>query len=236
LIEFKNAHRILAVIPARSGSKGLHDKNILPFCGKPLLAHTIEAAKKSGVISKTVVSTDSDVYRNIGLEYGAEVPFLRPTEISKDSSSSGSVIKHAIDHYKSINEEFDLVMMLQPTSPLRNSNHICEALNQYFEMIQTREETLVSVTKAPLKSKWLLEKKGQFINFCFDIDSQNPQRQKLEELYLPNGAIYIASVKHFIGTFYTSKTLFYEMDDAVSIDIDSLEDFKKAEEMFRELI
>lgn len=221
--------KILAIIPARSGSKGLPDKNILPICGKPLLLYSIEAAKESGRISKIVVSTDSEQYAEIAKTGGAEVPFLRPDNLAQDSSSIADVIHHSLDYYKNQGETFDLVLLLQPTSPVRRAEHIQEAIDKYGREAIVGDETLVSVVKAPTKSKWLMDKKNNYINFCFDINLSNPQRQQLTELYLPNGALYIASAKHFNKSFYTDKTLYYEMNEADSVDIDSIEDFKSAE-------
>lgn len=221
--------RVLAVIPARAGSKGLPDKNILPLCGKPLLSYSIESALGCELITKVVVSTDSEKYRTIALSFGAEAPFLRPRGLAEDSSSIADVIQHSLDYYKNNGENFDLVMLLQPTSPLRRPEHIQAALEKYHREALTGDETLVSIVKAPLKSKWLMDIKKNYINFCFDINLTNPQRQQLSELYFPNGAIYIAPVKHFTKSFYTEKTLYYEMNAIDSTDIDTIEDFQIAE-------
>lgn len=221
--------KILAIIPARSGSKGLPDKNILPLCGKPLLIYSIEAAKTSGRISKIVVSTDSEQYAKLAMEGGAEVPFLRPDNLALDSSSIADVIHHSLEYFKNKGETFDQILLLQPTSPVRRAKHIQEAIDKYDREAVLGDETMVSVVKAPLKSKWLMDKKNNYINFCFDINLSNPQRQQLSELFLPNGALYLASTKYFDKSFYTDKTLYYEMDEVDSVDIDTIEDFKVAE-------
>ncbi|MFA6238854.1 MAG: acylneuraminate cytidylyltransferase family protein [Bacteriovorax sp.] len=225
--------KILAIIPARSGSKGLPDKNILPLCGKPLLGHTIDAALRSGVITKVVVSTDSENYRAIAIAEGAEVPFLRPKDLADDSSSIADVIHHSLEYFEKQGESFDLVILLQPTSPLRRPEHIKEAVEKYEREAISGVETLISIVKAPVKSKWLMDIKNNYINFCFDFNLTNPQRQQLSQLYLPNGAIYIATAKHFDKSFCTDKTLYYEMNDIDSTDIDTIEDFQLAERQMK---
>ena len=120
--------KILAIIPARSGSKGLKDKNIKILNGKPMIAYTIEAARNSKVFYDIIVSTDSQEYADIAVEYGAKVPFLRPSYLSKDQTTTNDVIEHTIKELKSIGKEYDCFMILQPTSPLRKDSDIIGAL------------------------------------------------------------------------------------------------------------
>ena len=224
--------KIWSIIPARSGSKGLPNKNIKPFIGKPLIAWTIEASLNSKEVSGTFVSTDSIEIANVSKEYGASVPFLRPDDLANDHSSVLDAVKHFIVNSTFINND-DYILLLQPTSPLRTSHHIDlavrELVNDYYEA----GESLVSVTKAPEKTGWLLEQSDKYINFCFPVDRSNPQRQKLKSLFLPNGSLYLAQVKNIQNGFYTDKTRFFVMDNIDSIDIDTLEEFEEAERLMK---
>lgn len=228
-----NSKKIIALIPARSGSKGLPNKNILELNGKPLIQYTIEAAKSCKWISKVVVSTDSEEYANISKKALAEVPFLRPSDIAQDSSSLIDVIKHMVEYYKNQGESFDLLVLLQPTSPLRNAQHLNEALEKYLSMASKGNETLVSVVAAPDKSRWLMAREDEKVKFCFEVNVKNPQRQKLDKLYLPNGAIYVANIANIEAGFFSEDTFMYEMDENHSVDIDTIEDFRKVESLIK---
>ena len=140
--------KILAVIPARGGSKGLPDKNILPLFEKPLISWTIEAALKSKYIDRCIVSTDSDAIAVIANRFGAEVPYLRRKNLAEDESSTDDVLIHVI---KSLKEEFDILILLQPTSPLRTERDIDGALNNFLDK---EAEALVSVVKKSHPLEW----------------------------------------------------------------------------------
>ena len=142
-----NNNKILAVITARAGSKRLPDKNILDLAGKPLIAWTIEPAKQSKFIDKIIVSTDSIKIKNISEKYGVEVPFIRPKELASDSASSISVLKHAILFYKN---KFDYIVLLQPTSPLRKTLDIDNAI----KMLGEKTEAIVSVCETEHSPLW----------------------------------------------------------------------------------
>ena len=139
----------IAIIPARSGSKGLKDKNIRLLNGKPLLAYTIEAALKSKCYDTVMVSTDSKKYAKIAMEYGAEVPFLRGDENSKDNASPWEVVKEVLLKYKELGKEFDTFTLLQPTSPLRNAKDI---KNAYAELKEKNANAVVSMCELDRKS------------------------------------------------------------------------------------
>jgi CMP-N,N'-diacetyllegionaminic acid synthase len=125
--------KIIAIIPARGGSKGLPGKNIKRLAGKPLIAWTIEQAKKSGWIDKLIVDTDDEKIAEIARKYGAEVPFLRPKELAQDKSSIYDVIFHALDWFKKIGLDFDSVALLEPTSPLRKDDDIDNAVRLFLK-------------------------------------------------------------------------------------------------------
>lgn len=222
-----NMKRFLAIIPARSGSKGLKDKNIKNLNGKPLIAHTIEAANQSGVFNDIVVSTDSEEYANISIDHGATVPFLRPAELASDRSSSIDTIIYTINQLKKGNISYDYFVLLQPTSPLRDAKDIKNAINLLFER---KALSLVSVCKtehSPLIMN-TLNKSLAMDNFL--SNEFNKRRQELPEYYRVNGAIYLSEVKHFLQckNFYNKGSFAYVMDQKNSIDIDSEIDFELA--------
>jgi CMP-N,N'-diacetyllegionaminic acid synthase len=224
--------KILAIIPARGGSKGLPGKNIKLCAGKPLIGWTIEAALGSKHISETIISTDSSEIANISESFGAKVPFIRPKELSDDTANSFDVIKHAIKFLKTQSEEFDLVICLQPTSPLRKSEDIDKAI-EYYQTASGKKSncTLVSGYKLDQKYNWILKSQGDHVNFLIPQDRVNLNRQAhKEKLFMPNGAIFICSFNCMnMASFYGEETLFYEMSEKDSIDIDTKEDFDKAE-------
>jgi len=226
---------VLAVIPARSGSKGLPGKNILNFAGKPLIEWTIASAKRVSYLDDIFVSTDSSEIADISKAAGAIVPFLRPDELAKGDSSMLDVIKHVwTNHVTSEGKNFDFIVLLQPTSPLRESSHIIAAIDKYFDSIKSEKDTLASVYRVEQKNGWLMESDSDsgYINFCFDLNLKNPQRQKLKPLYLPNGAIYILKGNEIDSGIYHDNTIPFLMEREISDDIDTIEDFKKAEKKF----
>ena len=220
--------KVIALIPARSGSKGLLNKNILECSGMPLIAWTIEAAKKSRYIDKVLVTTDSEKIVEVAKCHGAWAPFIRPESFASDSASSLDVIKHTINYLKINNYFYDLIVYLQPTSPLRTSAHIDAAIELYSNERKNNCDTLVSVYEVDKKYNWLMKQDDQgYIGFNENINLENPQRQSLKQLYMPNGAIYISRAKNFDG-FYKGKVIPYVMPRELSIDIDTQEDFNQA--------
>jgi CMP-N,N'-diacetyllegionaminic acid synthase len=219
----------LAIIPARSGSKGLKDKNIKLLHGKPLIAHTINAALYSGIFDEVVVSTDSLEYSKIALSYGAKVPYLRPRALASDEAKSWDVVKDLIKSYEDKNIFFDKITLLQPTSPLRDEKDIISA-DQFFD--QKKAEFVVSVNQVDFHPKWAntLPKNLSFKNFL-DKSIINVPRQKLVKHYRINGAIYIINKSLLMSgeNYYESKSFAYIMDKAKSIDIDDEIDFWLAE-------
>jgi len=223
---------LLAFIPARGGSKGLPNKNILECAGKPLIEWTISAARAVGYIDDVLVSTDSMGIAEISRRAGASVPFLRPAELATDAASLRDAIQHAWEnHTTASGKRFDYLLILQPTSPLRTAAHIGAAIEFYFRNRQSADDTLASVYQIGQKFGWLMQpqQESPYIRFCLDVSLQNPQRQELKPYYLPNGAIFIARGDALAAGLYTSKTLPFVMDAAESIDIDSRADFVEAE-------
>ncbi|MCF6212471.1 MAG: acylneuraminate cytidylyltransferase family protein [Flavobacteriaceae bacterium] len=215
--------RILAIIPARGGSKGIPDKNIIEVAGKPLITWTIEAALKSEFISKTIVSSDSDIILEMSKKYGTET-IKRPANLASDSARSEPVMTHVLKQLK--DENYDYVMLLQPTSPLRTSDDIDAAVKT---LVNTDATALISVYKPqhhPLKA-FKTDDKGFLKGLVSDEYPFTP-RQKLPKTFYPNGAIYIVKTDVFLktGKLFTAKTLPFEMSAEKSLDIDTKTDFE----------
>lgn len=218
----------IAVIPARSGSKGLKDKNIKLMNGKPLLAYSIEAALQSGIFDCVHVSTDSDSYAEIGRKYGADIPFLRSDEMATDSAGSWDVVLEVIQKYKDLGQTYDMVTLLQPTSPLRNKEDIISA---YMEYKEKKAQAIVSVCEMEHSPLWSNVLPNDLSMEGFVKHQANRQRQKLDKYYRINGAIYMVSVPFLEdGTnIYRQGCYAYVMDSRKSIDIDTQLDFDIAE-------
>lgn len=228
---------MLALIPARSGSKGLPNKNLLDCAGKPLIEWTISAALGAGAIDDVLVSTDANDIAAVSRRAGASVPFLRPADLAGDESSMLDVIRHAWEtHVAADGGRFDYIVLLQPTSPLRTSAHIDEAVEFYFKNRRSDDDTLASVFSVSQKYGWLMQatNDGVYIHFCMDVRTGNPQRQKLRPYYLPNGAIFIVRGGGFAVGLYRDNTLPFVMDVADSVDIDTFDDFREAEALLRQ--
>jgi len=228
-----NNQKVLAFIGARSGSKGLIDKNIREFHNKPLIAWTIEAALLSKYVDEVLVSTDSEEYLTIAKKYGAKV-LLRPKSLSGDNDALIEAVSHGYEHAVNEYGKFDIVINLQPTSPLRTSVHIDEALH----LFNLNENVQVfSCCKVKEKYQWIMKCNNQGYADFIDPQQQNKNkhaRQNNAEIILPNGAIYVLSTKD-LSQFYNKRTIPYLMDQRSSIDIDTEEDFQQAFNLFSEL-
>ena len=221
-------HKAIAIIPARGGSKGLPKKNIKTLGNKPLIAWTIESALKTEFICKTIVTTDCEEIAKIAKEYGAEVPFIRPENLSSDTATTADVISHAIS---AIDEDFDIIVLLQPTSPFRTELDI----NNAFEIYKnSSSSSVVSVVKADKSPYWYFSREtNSTIKPILSLKEQYSRRQDLPETFLLNGAIYIVNVNEFLssGKFIFDDSLSYLMCKQSSIDIDDIMDFKLAQLM-----
>ncbi len=226
--------RIIAIIPARSGSKGLPDKNIKLLNKKPLLAYSIQAAKESGLFEIVHVSTDSLQYSQIASKHGADQSFLRDEKNAGDTSSTWDAVREVINKYEAIGQFFDVCVLLQPTSPLRSSKDIKEAYDLFCNM---NAKAVVSVTEADHPVQW-----------CFTLDEthsmqsfakspyKNARRQDLELHYRENGAIYIVRVEDIKDPeydIYQNNCYAYVMSKIRSIDIDTITDFEIAEVLIK---
>ena len=218
--------RLLAIIPARSGSKRLPRKNILDLAGKPLIAWTIEAALESKYIDRIVVSTASKEISSISRKYGADVPFMRPDELATDETTSIDVVLHQLDQLEECNDSYSYVILLQPTSPLRTAENIDESV----ELLKSRNsDAVISVCKVEHSPLWCntIPADGSLLNFL-DDSILNKRSQDLNQYYRLNGAIYLCNIKLLKkekNFFLKSNSIAYKMNEEQSIDIDSKNDF-----------
>jgi N-acylneuraminate cytidylyltransferase/CMP-N,N'-diacetyllegionaminic acid synthase len=223
----------LAIIPARSGSKGLVDKNIKLMNGKPLVSYTIEASIESKLFDKILVSTDSKEYAKIAKGNGASVPFLRPKELALDETTTYEVILHVLEKLEGQGEVYDYFMLLQPTSPLRDKNNICESVEALFEK---RADTVVSICESESKAflNVKLNKEGELEKP--PLRNEQTRRQDMVKEYRINGAIYLTNTVFFKTNkgFYSGKTYPIFMDKRHSVDIDDNIDFRLAEILMKE--
>lgn len=226
--------RVLGLVPARAGSKGVPGKNVRPLAGKPLIVHTLEAALRSRRLIRVVLSTDSAEMEEIGRSHGVDVPFRRPAELGEDQTPMAAVIRHALD-WLAENDGFvpEIVVLLQPTSPFREASDIDGAV----ELLEaTGADSVVSVARIPpeLSGYWqfsLVE--GRLEPLMYQRFSDLPsRRQALPPTYVRNGAVYAfrreSLERH--GTLYGLDCRGYEMPAARSVNIDSRADWDAAEE------
>lgn len=222
----------IAIITARSGSKGLVHKNIKPLLGKPMLAYSIEAALKSGLFDEVMVSTDSEEYAQIARKFGANVPFLRSEENASDTASSWDVVREILDKYMGdMGRIFDTVCLLQPTSPLRTEEDIVNAYKLFEEKKANAVFGVCEMEHSPLWSNVLPDdlSMDEFIPL-----GNQKQRQQLKKYYRINGAVYIVCTDTIIkkDNIYNN-SYGYIMDQKRSIDIDTELDFLIAETVMR---
>lgn len=214
----------VAIIPARGGSKGIKNKNIVDLNGRPLICYTIDAALSTGLFSEVIVSTDCDKIARVALGSGAKL-LKRPDFLAQDSSSSIDVISHVLEEIGLLNGYFCL---LQPTSPLRNAEHIREGATQLLDSGATSLISACELEHHPLKSL-ILQQDGTYAPVRHLTDLVSP-RQALPQAIAPNGAIYFCDVACFRsggGLFYPD-TAFYLMSARESVDIDTYADLVQA--------
>ncbi len=224
--------KVLAVIPARGGSKGLPRKNIANLAGKPLIAWTIEASLNSKYITKTIVSSEDEEILSVSKKYGAEV-IQRPEYLASDNATSESVVKHVVDFLQSDAEEFDVIALLQPTSPLRGYSDIDKAFDKLLFEGATALISVFEPEHSPLKS-FKIEESG-YLKGIVNNEYPFTSRQLLPKTYQSNGAIYIINLECFLDsmTFFTEKTIPYFMPIKESIDIDTKRDLENIEKIMR---
>ncbi|WP_336325842.1 acylneuraminate cytidylyltransferase family protein [Halovenus sp. HT40] len=218
------ARKVLGVIPVRGGSKRVPDKNIRTVGGKPLVAHAISHAEKSTAIDRAVVSTDDPTIRDVAESYGGTVPFERPAELATDTATSDDVVLHALDWFEQRDEQFDIVSMVQATSPFRTPGDIDAAIERLQD---TDGDSVISVSEFDIPPVWAVTENqdGQlhpYLDEGYLWTDDLPRSQDTPALYHPNGAVFAAYVDAFRKeeSFYTEKTVGYKMPRSRSLDID----------------
>lgn len=220
--------KILAIIPARGGSKGIPSKNIINIYGKPLVQYSIECAKESKYIDRIIISTDDLKIKEVAEKCGGDVPFLRPSELAQDTSRTIDCLVHAVNWLKEQGEEYDYLVLLQNTVPLRKSWQVDGAIEKLFS---SNERSLVSVTEVeenPVLVRTLNE--DGTVKNMLQLNS-TMRRQDFPKFYRVDGAIYIQKLDEDfnLDTSLNDGKLAYIMEEKYSVDIDTYLDIKKIE-------
>ena len=226
---------ILGIIPARAGSKGLPHKNMKLFCGKPLISWTIEAALTSKYIDKVIVSTDSLEIAKIANQYGELAPFIRPAFLSTDTALSIDVIRHVCEYSKEqYAKEFDYIALLEPTSPLRETSDIDNAI---FKLNTKNVSSIVGISETESQNPAFLVKKDteDFISWYDTSQSIGIRRQEIDPIFYLEGSIYVSERDKLFeeNSFYHDETIGYIMSKDKSLEIDDEFDFIMAEALMR---
>lgn len=230
-----NGKSVIAIIPARAGSKGLPRKNILPLCGKPLIAWSIDKAAKSRHVDLTLVSTDGPEIAEIAKHHRATVPFLRPAELATDHASSYDVIRHALDYCRTAQgREFDYVVLLEPTSPLREDDDIDRMLSALDERADDFD-AIVSLGEVALHPSIMKRRVGERVEpFWADL-AQTTRRQDNSPAYFPFGVAYVAKTQVLLAenTFYARRCMSFLIKRYQQYEIDDIYDLLCVESVMR---
>lgn len=221
-----NGRRVLAIVPARSGSKGLPGKNVRMLAGRPLLAWPIAAARASSHVDRVIISTDSPEFADIAVAHGAEAPFLRPAELASDTAPSIGFILHAVDALAEADDVYDYVVLLEPTSPLTEGSDVDAALEQ---LIASDADAIVGVSKLEATHPAFAVRKdgrGGITPYASASFSEMPRRQDIEPLFSLDGTLYISTVEALRRErgFCHTRTLGYESARHQAHEVDDLVD------------
>lgn len=225
----------LAIIPARGGSKGLPRKNVKKLCGKPLIVWSIEAGLKSNYVDELIVSTDDKEIVEIATKYGAKVPFLRPDYLASDTATSFDAVKHTIDYYKNeLGKEFDYIVLLEPTSPLRESDDIDSAIKK---LLHSNADSIVGISKTEDQNPafLILKDDSNYISGYENKEMKVLRRQDISDVYFFEGTIYISKIEVLLNkkSFYHKNTIGYEVPKYKSLEIDDMDDFIMVEAIMK---
>jgi CMP-N-acetylneuraminic acid synthetase len=226
--------RAIAIIPARGGSQGLPGKNIRELCGKPLIAWTIEKARRSRHLDEILVTTDSQQIAEVAARYGASVPFLRPAELATATATTLSAVEHALSHYRERGQHFDYVVLLEPTSPLREDDDIDRMLSLLDEQ-REQFDSIVSVGEVAEHPAIVKRLNGTVVTpFCPDL-AGTTRRQDNEPAWFPYGVAYIVKTAQLLAerTFYTRRCMGYAIKRYQNYEIDDIYDFLCVEAVMR---
>ncbi|MEB2777533.1 acylneuraminate cytidylyltransferase family protein [Algoriphagus sp. D3-2-R+10] len=223
--------KILGVIPARGGSKGVPGKNIKFLGGKPLLAYSYEAAKNSQKLDDCILSTDDEEIAEVGKNLGLSVPFLRPSELATDSAPTLLSLVHAIEYFRNKGVQYDAICLLQPTSPFRPVNLIDVAIDKF---LSSGADSLVTVLPVPdhYNPHWVFEpNQGGFLKIATGENNLISRRQDLPPAYIRDGSIYLIRTDIILlGSLYGNSISYLINDPEYYVNIDTPEDWKKAEQ------
>lgn len=229
-----NGKTILAIIPARGGSKGLPDKNIKELCGKPLIVWSIEKAKLSKYIDELFVSTDSKIIADIAQSVDCNVPFLRPSSIADDKTPMYEVVLNALDYFEQKKNNFDIIILLEPTSPLREDDDIDNMIEKLNELYDDYDAivSLGEVNEHPTIMKKIEDER--LYPFCENLEMAL-RRQDNIPAFFPYGVAYISKTTTFKKekTFYPKRTTFYKIKRYQSYEVDSIYDFLAIENIMK---
>lgn len=225
--------RVLAIITARGGSKGVPRKNVLPLCGKPLLGYTAQAALAARSLTRVVLSTDDEEIAQVGRVCGLEVPFLRPPELARDDTPTLPVLQHAVSFLEEQGARFEAVCLLQPTNPLRRAEDI-EACIALWKSENADSVVTVLPVPAEYNPHWVYFRRGDgTLALSTGEKVPIPRRQQLPAAYHREGSVYVVSRDVLMqgNSLYGSRLLGYAMDANRSINIDTPEDWRRAEKL-----
>jgi CMP-N,N'-diacetyllegionaminic acid synthase len=234
-----NNKKVLALIPARGGSKGLPRKNVIDLCGRPLLGWPIQAAKGSRFIDRLIVSTDDREIAESAARQGAEVPFLRPPELATDTATSSAVIEHAISFLKTLGDQFDYLVFLEPTSPLTESEDIDRAIEK-LDNARGIADSIVSVSRVeaahPIFDVTIGEN-SLIMPYGSEKFFSAGRRQNISDLYFFDGSLYISDVDVYLDkkSFYHERTLSYIVPKWKAFEVDDIVDLICIEAIIRNL-
>lgn len=227
--------RVLAIIPARGGSKGLPGKNIRPLCGKPLIGWTIEQAQQSKYIDEIFVSTDSQEIADVAETFGVSVPDLRPAELASDTATSASFVIYTIEKLKSEGKEFDYIILLEPTSPLRTAQDIDKVIE--LALSNPDSSGVVSLGEVHMEHPQIvkrIDQNGAIVPYV-EQTTKITQRQQADKAYFPYGVAYLTKTDHFLKTnqFYGANSTPYIIERWQCYEIDDIYDFTAIEAILK---
>lgn len=220
--------KVLAVIPARGGSKGLPGKNIKALQGKPLIAWSIDLATQSDMIDRVVVSTDDVAIADVAKAAGADVPFLRPAELASDSSPTKDALIHCLDN---LDESYDILVLLQPTSPLRTK----ETMEACISLCAESDKTVISVSQSKKAVEWMFYRHENGFEYVLGNGNQPSRRQDCPPVYFVDGCVYCMPMKGFKDSpvIFDEHALTVVSEEQESVDIDTISDFEYCEYLLK---
>ena len=226
--------RILAIIPARGGSKGLPGKNIRPLAGKPLIGWTLESARKSKYLDEIFVSTDSQEIADVAESFGVNVPELRPAELASDTATSASVVLYTIDYFRKRGKDFEYILLLEPTSPMRKEDDIDNAIALACE--HPDKAGVVSLGEVHMEHPSIVKKISEDSIVEPYVEAQKvTRRQQLDKAYFPYGVVYLVRTDYFEKNqlFYGKDSLPYIIERWQCYEVDDIYDFTAIEAIFK---